>query len=68
MSIMASLFMFITEAVVFFFLIQEFCYLQVQAYAIQNYSAFSLDLEDNFLKIANKIIFIHNLIDLKRRF
>lgn len=64
---MKSLFIFITEAGGFFFLIQQFSYSQVQAYAIQNYSAFSLYLENSFLKIAKKIILIHKLIDLKWR-
>lgn len=55
-----SLLTFITEAV--FFLMQGFNYLQAQAYAIQNYSAFSLNLENSFLNITNKIMLIHKLI------
>jgi len=66
MSITESLLVFVIEAV--FFLMQGFNGLQAQASAMQNYSFFSLILENTFLKVTNKIIFIHKWIDLKWRF
>lgn len=45
---------------------QGFNYLQAQAYVIQTDITFSLNLENNFLKITNSIILIHKVIYLKK--